>query len=106
MAFAEKYRQLQNLRLMADKTGAVLLRGANKIESFRQVVRNDLNHYYQLSYYPPKDRSDRAYHKIEVKVPGARGIQVRFREGYSDAPAEASIRPSWPGRWPGRAVPG
>ena len=88
---AEKSRQLQNLRMISEKTGAELLRGANKIESLREVVRNDLSYYYQLSYYPPR-KGDRGYHKIEVRVSGRNDIQIRSREGYSDAPIDAAKR--------------
>lgn len=88
---AEKTRQLQNLRMISEKTGAELLRGANKIESLREVVRNDLSYYYQLSYYPSK-KGDRSYHKIEVRVSGRNDIQIRSREGYSDAPIDAAKR--------------
>lgn len=88
----EKYRQVQNLRMISEKTGAALLRGANKIESLRQVVRNDLSYYYQLSYYPPKKKEDRGYHRIEVKVKGHNDVRIRFREGYSDSFAEQSKR--------------
>ena len=86
----EKSRQIQNLRSLSEKTGAALLRGANKIESFRQVVRNDLSYYYQLSYYPPKKKEDQGYHKIEVRLVGRSNIRIRFREGYSDSSSEQS----------------
>ena len=88
----ERYRQLQNLRMLSEKTGAELLRGSNKIESFRQMLRNDLRYYYQLSYYPPKKKSEPGYHKIQVRVKGRDDIQIRFREGYSDSPIEATKR--------------
>ncbi|MHB8094030.1 MAG: VWA domain-containing protein [Candidatus Aminicenantales bacterium] len=90
--FDEKYRQLQNLQLLSEKTGAKLLRGSDKIESFRQVVSNDLSYYYQLSYSPPRRKADKAYHKIEVKLSGRKGVQVKTREGYSDSLAEQSLR--------------
>jgi VWFA-related protein len=88
----EKSRQIQNLRMISEKTGAALLRGAKKIESFRQVVRNDLSYYYQLSYYPPRKKGDTGYHKIEVKVKGRKGIEIRSREGYSDSSPKQSQR--------------
>ncbi len=88
----EKSRQIQNLRTMSEKTGAALLRGANKIESFRQVVRNDLSYYYQLSYSPPKIKGDQGYHKIEVRLKDRNDVRIRFREGYSDSSAEQAQR--------------
>jgi len=88
----EKFGQLQNLRTLSEKTGAKLLRGADKIESFRQVTANDLSFYYQLSYYPPRGKADKDYHKIEVKLRGRKGIEVKTREGYSDSFVEQSFR--------------
>jgi VWFA-related protein len=88
----EKFGQLQNLRTLSEKTGAKLLRGADKIESFRQIAANDLSYYYQLSYYPPRGKADKEYHKIEVRLEGRKGIQVKTREGYSDSFIEQSFR--------------
>jgi VWFA-related protein len=88
----EKYLQMQNLQTLSEKTGAKLLRGADKIESFRQVAANDLSYYYQLSYYPPRSKADKEYHKIEVKLWGRKGVQVKTREGYSDSFVEQSLR--------------
>ena len=88
----EKYRQLQNLKIMSEKTGATLLRGANKLETLREVVKNDLSYYYQLSYYPPKRPVTDAYHQIEVRVQNRVDLQVRSREGYSDLALDQSQR--------------
>ncbi|MHB8095832.1 MAG: VWA domain-containing protein, partial [Candidatus Aminicenantales bacterium] len=88
----ERYYQIQNLQILSEKTGAKLLRGADKIESFRRVATNDLSFYYQLSYYPPRGKADKAYHKIEVKLSGRKGVQVKAREGYSDSFVEQSFR--------------
>lgn len=90
--FNEKYRQLQNLQMVSDKTGAKLLRGSDKIEGLRQIAANDLSYYYQLSYYPPRKTADKEYHKIEIKLRGRKGAQVKTREGYSDSFVEQSFR--------------
>jgi len=81
----EKYRQTQNMRTISEKTGASYLRGSDKIESFREVVRNDLSYCYVLSFYPPKDQDARDYHEIDVRLRGRKGIDLRHREGYSDS---------------------
>jgi len=80
----ERYREVENLKTMSEKTGAALLRGSNKLDSFRDVIKNDLSYYYQLSYYPPKRKPSDAYHKIEVKLKDRGDLQVRARDGYSD----------------------
>lgn len=79
----EKIMRVQNLDWISKDTGAVSLKGAKKYERFRQVMRRDLNYYYQLSFYPRRKESDNKYHKIKVKVKRS-GIEVSFRKGYTD----------------------
>jgi len=88
----ERYRQVENLKIMSEKTGAALLRGSNKLESFREVIKNDLSFYYQLSYYPPKRPPSEVYHQIEVKIKDRGDLQVRARDGYSDVLVDQSQR--------------
>ncbi|MGD8537639.1 MAG: VWA domain-containing protein [Candidatus Aminicenantes bacterium] len=79
----DKIRKVQNLRWLSEDTGADSLRGANKLSEFQKVMDTDLNHYYQLSFYPRRDSADDAYHKIKVKVKRG-GVNMRFRKGYTD----------------------
>lgn len=79
----EALLQLQHLEFISKKTGAVSLKGAKKIERFQQIMRTDLNHYYQLSYKPRRSKADDEYHTIKVKV-NRRGVDLRFRKGYTD----------------------
>ena len=78
---------MQNLRRLSEDTGAAWLRGANKYDDFRQILKTDLNYYYELSYYPPRKKPDEKYHQIEVKVKHP-GLDVRHRKGYADYSAE------------------
>ncbi len=79
----DKIRKVQNLRWLSEDTGADSLRGANKLSDFQKVMDTDLNHYYQLSFYPRRDESDDKYHNISVKVKRS-GVETRFRKGYTD----------------------
>jgi VWFA-related protein len=79
----EKMKKIQNLRWISEDTGAVSLRGAKKLDNFRKVMQTDLNHYYELSYYPPRNVADSKYHNIRVKVKRS-GVKIRFRRGYTD----------------------
>jgi len=79
----KKIAKVQNLSWLSKDTGAVSLRGAKKYDKFKQVMSTDLNHYYQLSYYPPRKIADNKYHVIKVKVK-RRGVNVRSRKGYTD----------------------
>lgn len=79
----DKISRVQNLRWISEDTGGVSLRGAKRFDRFYAVMSTDLNYYYQLSYYPPREKPDDRYHKIKVKVKRS-GVDVRHRKGYTD----------------------
>lgn len=87
----EKLKKVQSLRWISEETGAVSLRGAKKFDRFKQVMRTDLNYYYQLSYYPPRKIPDNKYHKIRVEVRRSR-VNVRSRNGYTDYSDEEKMK--------------
>lgn len=79
----DKISRVQNLRWLSEDTGGISLRGAKRFDRFYAVMSTDLNYYYQLSYYPPRETADDEYHKIDVKVKRS-GVDVRHRQGYTD----------------------
>ncbi|MGD2245070.1 MAG: VWA domain-containing protein [Candidatus Aminicenantes bacterium] len=87
----ERIKRVQNLRWLSEDTGADSLRGADKYDNFRHVMKTDLNYYYQLSFYPPRKKPDDKYHKLRVKV-NRRGVDVRHRKGYTDYSREEEHR--------------
>jgi len=87
----DRARQLQNLRLIAEATNAVLFRGANKFDHMRLVMDADLSTYYQLGFVPARKTADNLYHKLDVKI-GRGGADVRSRKGYRDYDAEEADR--------------
>jgi len=78
-----KLNELTNLKFLALDTGGAAMHGANKFEYFQKIIDRDLTYYYELSYYPERDKADGNYHKIKVKV-NRPGINIRFRKGYYD----------------------
>jgi VWFA-related protein len=78
-----KLNELTNLKFLALDTGGEAMHGANKFEYFQKIIDRDLTYYYELSYYPERDKADGKYHKIKVKV-NKPGIKIRFRKGYYD----------------------
>jgi len=78
-----KVAELYWMNMVAEGTGGISLKGARRFENFYQVIKGDLTHYYELSYYPRRKKADGKYHKIKVRVKRS-GVKVRFREGYSD----------------------
>ncbi len=78
-----KLNELTNLKFLALDTGGAAMHGANKFEYFQKIIDRDLTYYYELSYYPERDKADGKYHKIKVKI-NRPGIKIRFRKGYYD----------------------
>jgi len=75
-------KERYSLEDIAEETGGLYLRGAEKYENFIKELGRDLTHFYDISYAPPGKRK-KGYHKIEVNVKRP-GLTVRHRKGYSD----------------------
>jgi len=70
-----------SLRTLADETGWFAAVNSNDFTTaFDRIVR-DNSGYYVLAYYPPSDKRDGKFHKIEVRVTRP-GLTVRARRGY------------------------
>jgi len=78
-----KQNELNNLKYMALDTGGLTLQGANKFDEFQKILNRDLFSFYELSYYPEREKSDGKFHKIQVKVRNPE-VDIRFRKGYYD----------------------
>jgi VWFA-related protein len=71
-----------SLRVLADETSGFAAVNTNDFNSaFARIVK-DNSAYYVLGYYPPGQRKDGRFHKLEVKV-SRPGLKVRARSGYS-----------------------
>jgi VWFA-related protein len=69
------------LRQLADETGGFAAVNRNDFSNaFERIVR-DNSSYYVLAYYPPSDKRDGKFHKIDVRV-NRPGLIVRSRRGY------------------------
>jgi hypothetical protein len=79
----DRINRAQNLRWISEDTGADSMRGAAKFDNFRQVMRTDLNYYYQISFYPQRSAPDDKHHKLKINVKRG-GVDVRYRKGYTD----------------------
>ena len=98
------------LRVLADETSGFAAVNTNDFTSaFARVVK-DNSAYYVLGYYPPGQRKDGRFHKLEVKV-SRPGVKVRARSGYSTphtkpakppSLAAATRPPCWPRCWTAR----
>ena len=71
-----------SLRWLSEETGGFAAVNRNDTtNAFERIVR-DNSSYYVLAYYPPSDKRDGKFHKIEVKV-NRPGLTVRSRRGYA-----------------------
>jgi VWFA-related protein len=72
-----------SLRQLSDQSGGFAAVNRNDYSSaFERIVR-DNSSYYVLAYYPPSDKRDGKFHRIEVRVPDRPGLVVRNRRGYN-----------------------
>jgi len=72
-----------SLRQLSDQSGGFAAVNRNDFSSaFERIVR-DNSSYYVLAYYPPSDKRDGKFHRIEVRVVDRPGLIVRSRRGYN-----------------------
>jgi VWFA-related protein len=72
-----------SLRQLSDQSGGFAAVNRNDLSSaFERIVR-DNSSYYVLAYYPPSDKRDGKFHRIEVRVVDRPGLVVRSRRGYN-----------------------
>lgn len=71
-----------SLRYLADETGGVAAVNRNDLTSTFDRVVADNSSYYVLAYYPPSNKRDGKFHRIEVKTTRP-GLTVRSRRGYA-----------------------
>jgi VWFA-related protein len=90
-----------SLRTLADETGGFAAVNTNQFTSAFQRIVSDNSTYYVLAYYPPSDKRNGKFHKIEVKTTRP-GLTIRSRKGYSaprgkapTAPVAAAGKPSF-----------
>jgi Ca-activated chloride channel family protein len=74
---------LKQLAGISKATGGVsfVIREPKEIRGVFEHVSEDLMHGYLLEFQPPPAH-DRAWHGIQVVVPGSKNLEVRAREGY------------------------
>ena len=71
------------MRLLADVTGGFAITNAGRFRVALNRLKGDFDGYYSLGYTPPRPR-DQKQHRIEVRVPGRKDLEVRHRTRYRD----------------------
>ena len=70
-----------SLRALSEETGGFAAVNTNQFANAFDRIVTDNSTYYVLAYYPPTDKKDGKFHRIEVKVTRP-GLTVRARRGY------------------------
>jgi len=91
-AFSQEAEAQEGSVSLASDSGGFTLRNSNDLAGGLKRIADETRAYYLLGYNPTNAARDGAFRKIEVKLVGRRGLEVRARKGYyapSD-PAEAT----------------
>jgi VWFA-related protein len=86
---------------LAEDTGGFLVYSTNDVGAGLDRILRDTETYYLLAYQPTNTREDGRFRRIEVRLPGRRGLQIRTRRGYfapDDRKADATPSPAEAGR--------
>jgi len=94
-AFAEAFETAEGSESLAADSGGFSVRNTNDLASGLKRISDETRAYYLIGYNPSNTARDGAFRKIQVKVPGRKGIQIRARRGYY-APSEQETIPSAP----------
>lgn len=83
---AEMNREAPLVYMARETGGRAILDAADFQESFERIA-DDLGTHYSLGFSPDHGGDGRA-HRLEVRVQGGQGYQVRHRRSYVDRPPE------------------
>jgi VWFA-related protein len=67
---------------LAADTGGFMVQNSNDLRDGLKQMLRDSETYYVLAYEPSNTKRDGSFRKIEVRLPGVRGVKVRTRSGY------------------------
>jgi VWFA-related protein len=88
-----------SLRTLSEESGGFAAVNRNDTTTvFDRIVR-DNSSYYVLAYYPPTNKADGKFHRIEVKV-NRPGLTVRSRRGYAAPRGRQTTKQAKPGSLP------
>ncbi|HEY8549559.1 MAG TPA: VWA domain-containing protein [Vicinamibacterales bacterium] len=78
----ERRLSADSLRTLAEQTGGFAAVETNDFDGAFTRIVNENSTYYVLGYYPPSNKRDGRFHKIEVRVKRP-GLSVKARRGYA-----------------------
>ena len=80
-----------SLRFLAERTGGIAVVNTNDVSAGLQRVRDDLYSYYSIGF-PTRGAGRDTVHRVEVKVPGRSGLDIRHRERFVHKSLETTVQ--------------
>jgi len=96
-AFAESFEATEGSESLAADSGGFTVRNTNDLGSGFKRIADETRVYYLIGYNPTNAARDGTFRKIQVKVRGGKGIQIRARKGYYAPSAEQAALSTKPG---------
>jgi VWFA-related protein len=81
-AMTEGWDAVGGSEVVANESGGFTVRNTNDLSAGIQKIANETQAYYLLGYIPSNTARDGKFRKIQVKLAGGKGLQVRARKGY------------------------
>jgi len=81
-AFSQEAETQEGSVSLAADSGGFTVRNSNDLAAGLKRIADETRAYYLIGYSPTNTARDGAYRKIEVKVRGRGGLEVRARKGY------------------------
>ncbi len=92
-AFSQTVEMTEGSEGLAADSGGFTVRNSNDLAAGLKRISDETRVYYLVGYNPTNTARDGAFRKIEVKVRGRRGLEVRARKGYY-APSDTAAAPA------------
>ena len=95
-AFSQEAETQEGSVSLAADSGGFTVRNSNDLAAGLKRIADETRAYYLIGYNPTNTARNGAFRRIEVKVRGRRGLEVRARKGYyapSDHDTAPEVRP-------------
>lgn len=81
-AFQETFEATEGADSLSADSGGFVVRNSNDLNGGIKRIADENRTYYLVGYNPTNTARDGKFRKIQVKVPGKKGLVVRARKGY------------------------
>lgn len=88
--FMDTLQESEGAESLASDSGGFSVKNTNDLGKGIQRIADESRAYYLLGYIPSTQAHDGRFRKIQVKVPGRKGLTIRARKGYF-APLEGKL---------------